>query len=208
MRESALLAEHRDGLDPLPELRGLIAAAIADEPPVSLPDGGVIRRGYHEELDELRSVRDGAVDWIAGLQARERERTGIPSLKIGFNKVFGYYLEVTRANLQRVPDDYQRKQTLANAERYFTPELKEWEEKVLGAEERIRRARGPRLRRGAPLGGGADARAAAGGGARSRRSTSSRRSPRWRSGGSTSAPRWTTGSRSGSGRVATRSSRP
>jgi DNA mismatch repair protein MutS len=81
----------------------------------------VIRAGYDAELDELRAVRDGAVDWIARLQARERERTGIGSLKVGFNKVFGYYLEVTRANLERVPDDYQRKQTLANAERYVTP---------------------------------------------------------------------------------------
>src|SRR5690606_32872316 len=134
---SALLAELLDGLDPLPELRALVSSAISDDPPVSVADGGVIRAGYHAELDELRSVRDGAVDFIARLQARERERTGIPSLKVGFNKVFGYYLEITRANLQRVPDDYQRKQTLANAERYFTPELKEWEEKVLHAEERI-----------------------------------------------------------------------
>ncbi|NIP60211.1 MAG: DNA mismatch repair protein MutS, partial [Gemmatimonadetes bacterium] len=89
------------------------------------------------ELDELREVRDGARDFIASLQARERERTGIGSLKVGFNKVFGYYLEVTKANLDKVPDDYIRKQTLANGERYFTPELKEWEEKVLGAEEEI-----------------------------------------------------------------------
>lgn len=134
---SELLVGHREGLDPVPELRDLIAAALMDELPVNVGDGGVIRPGFDAELDELREARDGAVEFIAALQARERERTGISSLKVGFNKVFGYYLEVTRANVDRVPDDYQRKQTLANAERYFTPELKEWEEKVLGAEDRI-----------------------------------------------------------------------
>ena len=97
----------------------------------------MIRAGWSDELDELRSVRDGARDFIASLQARERKRTGIGSLKVGFNKVFGYYLEITRANVGRVPDEYVRKQTLANAERYFTPELKQWEEKVFGAEDKI-----------------------------------------------------------------------
>jgi DNA mismatch repair protein MutS len=134
---SDLLSGHREGLDPVPELRALVARALTDEPPLAVADGGVIRPGYDAELDGLRETRDGAVDFIAALQARERERTGIGSLKVGFNKVFGYYLEVTRANADRVPEDYQRKQTLANAERYVTPELKEWEEKVLGAEERI-----------------------------------------------------------------------
>jgi len=95
------------------------------------------KKGWSEDLDELRVVRDGARDFIASLQVRERERTGVASLKVGFNKVFGYYLEVTRANLGKVPTDYVRKQTLANAERYFTPELKEWEEKVFGAEDQI-----------------------------------------------------------------------
>ncbi len=134
---SAPLAEAASGFDTLGDVRELLERAIADEPPLSLQDGGVIRAGFDAELDELRAVHEGAVDFIAGLQARERERTGIGSLKIGFNKVFGYYLEVTRANLDRVPEDYVRKQTLANAERYFTPELKEWEEKVFGAEDRI-----------------------------------------------------------------------
>ena len=97
----------------------------------------MIRRGFDAELDELREVRDNAEDFIAGLQARERERTGIASLKVGQNKVFGYYLEVTHANRSRVPEHFVRKQTLANAERYFTPELKEWEEKVFDAEDRI-----------------------------------------------------------------------
>jgi DNA mismatch repair protein MutS len=134
---SELLRLQLEGLDPIRELRDLLASALADDVPALLTDGGIIRAGYDAELDELRQTRDGAVDFIAGLQARERERSGIPSLKVGFNKVFGYYLEVTRSNLERVPADYQRRQTLANAERYVTPELKEWEEKVLGAEERI-----------------------------------------------------------------------
>jgi DNA mismatch repair protein MutS len=127
------------GLDPLDDLHDLLGRAIAEDPPATLQDGGVIRAGWSEELDELRTVRDGARDFIAGLQARERERTGIGSLKVGFNKVFGYYLEVTRANLDRVPADYVRKQTLTNGERYFTPELKEWEERVFGAESEIAR---------------------------------------------------------------------
>lgn len=135
--ESELLSLHREALDPLEDLAELVAKAIADEPPASLADGGIIRAGFDPELDELRAVRDGAVDWIAQLQGRERERTGIGSLKVGFNKVFGYYLEVTRANADRVPGDFQRRQTLSNAERFITPELKEWEDKVLGAEERI-----------------------------------------------------------------------
>lgn len=131
------LVEVREGLDPLQELRQLVASAIADDAPAAIGEGGVIRAGFDAELDELRQVRDGAVEWIARMQAQERERTGIPSLKVGYNKVFGYYLEITHTHQQRVPADYQRKQTLANAERYITPELKEWEEKVMGAEERI-----------------------------------------------------------------------
>jgi DNA mismatch repair protein MutS len=134
-----VLGELAAELDCLEDVRDLLARAIADDPPVTLAEGGVIRGGYSEALDELRSVRDGAKDFIASLQARERDRTGISSIKVGFNKVFGYYLEVTRANLDKVPPDYIRKQTLANGERYFTPELKEWEEKVFGADERILR---------------------------------------------------------------------
>ncbi|MDZ7780767.1 MAG: DNA mismatch repair protein MutS [Gemmatimonadota bacterium] len=135
--ESDLLLELMADFDGLSDLCDLLGAAVSDDPPATLQEGGVMRPGWSEELDELRSVRDGARDFIAQLQARERERTGIGSLKVGFNKVFGYYLEVTRANLDKVPDDYVRKQTLANGERYFTPELKEWEEKVFGAEDRI-----------------------------------------------------------------------
>jgi len=124
-------------LDCLQDVHDLLARAIAPDPPATLHDGGVIREGWSEELDDIRTVRDGARDFIASLQVRERERTGISSLKVGFNKVFGYYLEVTKSNLGKVPDDYVRKQTLTNGERYFTPELKEWEEKVFGAEDRI-----------------------------------------------------------------------
>ncbi|MDB4947648.1 MAG: mismatch repair protein MutS [Gemmatimonadetes bacterium] len=133
----ALLAEHREGLDPMDEVRGRIDRAVDPDAPAQLGDGGYIRAGYDAELDELRGIRDGAVDWIARLQTSERERTGIGTLKVGFNRVFGYYLEVSRLQSGKVPVDYHRKQTLANAERYYTPELKEWEEKVLGAEERM-----------------------------------------------------------------------
>ncbi|HEX5724233.1 MAG TPA: DNA mismatch repair protein MutS [Longimicrobiaceae bacterium] len=129
-----LLAEHLEGLDPLDEVREAIDATVD---PAAPGEPGVIRPGRSAELDELRAVHDGAVDFIARLQSRERERTGIASLKVGFNRVFGYYLEVGRSHAGRVPADYHRKQTLANAERYYTPELKEWEEKVLGAEEKV-----------------------------------------------------------------------
>ena len=134
---STLLGSLVAEMDLLEDVLGLVERAISLEAPATLQDGGVIREGYSEELDDLRHTRDGARDFIASLQARERERTSITSLKVGFNKVFGYYLEVTKANLDRVPEDYVRKQTLTNAERYFTPELKEWEEKVFGAEDRM-----------------------------------------------------------------------
>jgi DNA mismatch repair protein MutS len=123
------------GFDPLHDLATGLAAALADRPPVSLADGGVIRPGFDAELDELRSLRDGGKQYLASLQERERERTGIPSLKVGYNKVFGYYLEVTHAHRNRVPGDYERRQTLTGAERYITPELKEYEARILGAEE-------------------------------------------------------------------------
>ncbi len=124
-------------IDLLEDIGDLLSRAIADDPPATLHEGGVIREGWSAELDDIREIRDGARDFIAGLQVRERERTGIGSLKVGFNKVFGYYLEVTKANLDKVPEDYVRKQTLTNGERYFTPELKQWEEKVFEADDRI-----------------------------------------------------------------------
>ena len=137
--EPTMVRELASGLDCLEDVHALLSEAIAQDPPAALAEGGVIREGWSEELDEIRAVRDGARDFIAALQVRERARTGIASMKVGFNKVFGYYLEVSKSNLDKVPNDYVRKQTLSNGERYFTPELKEWEEKVFGAEDRIAR---------------------------------------------------------------------
>ena len=131
------LAGLREAIDPMVDVRDTVRAALTDEPPATLGEGGVIRAGHDAELDDLRETRDGAREFIASLQQREREATEISSLKVGFNKVFGYYIEVTKPNVDRVPDHYRRKQTLANSERYVTEELDEWEGKVLGAEERI-----------------------------------------------------------------------
>lgn len=133
---SSLLQELASGLTDLPELRALLESAIVDEPPALMKDGGLIREGYHADLDQLRSASRDGKDWIAALQTREMERTGVPSLKVRFNSVFGYYIEITRANLDKVPEDYIRKQTIANGERFITPELKEVEGRILGAEER------------------------------------------------------------------------
>jgi DNA mismatch repair protein MutS len=119
------------------DVLSLIRDAIVDEPPASLSDGGTIRTGFNEDLDELRSLARSGKEWVAAMQKQESERTGIPSLKVGFNKVFGYYLEITNAHKSKVPSEYIRKQTLVNAERYITPELKEYEEKILSAEEKI-----------------------------------------------------------------------
>jgi DNA mismatch repair protein MutS len=132
----ALLSELASQLSELPELSDLIARAIVDEPPLAVKEGGLIRDGFDAGLDELRSATRGGKDWIAKLQQDEIERTGIASLKVRFNSVFGYYIEVTKANLEKVPPQYVRKQTIANGERFITPELKEMESKILGAEER------------------------------------------------------------------------
>lgn len=122
----------------LASLQHELTRALAEEPPVSLREGGLIADRYDLELDELRNLRGSGKEWISKLQEDEREKTGIKSLKVGYNQVFGYYLEVTKSNLANVPDHYIRKQTLTNAERYFTPELKEYEARVLGAEDKIR----------------------------------------------------------------------
>ncbi len=124
-------------LPDIPHLRELLSKAINPEMPLSHPEGKIIRNGYSTELDELRNLQENGRQWLADLQTREVKRTGIPSLKIGFNKVFGYYIEVTKTHLKSVPTDYIRKQTLVNAERFITPELKEFEEKILLAEEKI-----------------------------------------------------------------------
>ena len=134
---SPLLQELEASLDPLTSFVELINTAIVDEPSITLRDGNLIRDGYNEELDKLRLASRSGKNWIRDLESSERERTGIKSLKVGFNRVFGYYIEVTNANSHLVPEEYQRKQTLANAERYITPELKEQEALVLGADERI-----------------------------------------------------------------------
>ncbi len=118
-------------------LVNIIELAISDNPPISVSDGLVIRPGFNPELDELRSLSTNAKDWIANLQKTERERTKISSLKVSYNKIFGYYIEISHANKDKVPEDYIRKQTLVNSERYITPELKEYEDKILNAEEKI-----------------------------------------------------------------------
>jgi DNA mismatch repair protein MutS len=133
---SALLHALEFQLAESPDLVELISRAIVDDPPLAIKEGGMIRDGFDTALDELRTAQRGGKDWIAKLQADEITRTGISSLKVRFNSVFGYYIEVTRANLDKVPSHYHRKQTIANGERFITPELKEMEGKILGAEER------------------------------------------------------------------------
>ncbi len=134
---SAILQHINDDIDPLTEVCDRINDAIVEEPPFSIKEGGLIRAGFSKELDELKdSIKDGKA-WISGLEAAERERTGIRNLKVGYNRVFGYYLEVTRSFYDQIPDNYIRKQTLANAERFITPELKDMENLVLNAEAKI-----------------------------------------------------------------------
>jgi len=124
-------------LNPLPSIVELIDKSIKDDPPNSLAEGGVIKNGYNKELDELREISSNAKNWIAELQKTERERTKISSLKVSYNKVFGYYIEISNANKDKIPENYIRKQTLVNSERYITPELKEYEDKILNAHENI-----------------------------------------------------------------------
>ncbi|MDQ3330648.1 MAG: DNA mismatch repair protein MutS, partial [Planctomycetota bacterium] len=135
-RKSSLLREFDESLDLCPETRAAIEQALVEEPPLNVAEGGVVREGHNAQLDEFRDLARGGKAWMAKYQAKEIERTGITTLKVGFNKVFGYYLEVTAAQRSKVPDDYIRKQTLKNQERFITPELKEYEDKVLRAEER------------------------------------------------------------------------
>ena len=123
--------------DPCAAIAKRLADAVHEEPPAGLREGGLIRDGFHAELDELRAIRREGRDTIAAIEARERDATGIASLKVRFNRVFGYYIEVSKSNLHLVPDRYQRKQTIAGGERFVTPEIKDYEAKVLGAQERI-----------------------------------------------------------------------
>jgi DNA mismatch repair protein MutS len=135
---SAMLGRLDADLDPLEDVAGRIRATLVDAPPLSVKDGGIVREGFSGELDELRAASGDGRSWMARFQAAEVERTGIAGLKVGFNSVFGYYIEIPRGQAERAPQDYVRKQTVKNAERYVTPELKEFEAKVLGAEERAR----------------------------------------------------------------------
>lgn len=135
--ESELLKEIYEELDPLEELCDLVGRAIQEEPPLAMKEGGIIKDGYNDEVDRLRKAKSEGKNWLADLETREREKTGIKNLRIRYNKVFGYYLEVTNSFKELVPDYYTRKQTLANAERYIIPELKELEDTILGAEDKL-----------------------------------------------------------------------
>jgi len=137
-RAASLLTEVDRNLDSCPDLRAQLEAALADSLPLAVKEGGIIRTGYDPHLYQCRELAAGGKQWIAQYQASETKRTGISTLKVGYNKVFGYYIEITNTNRERVPDDYIRKQTLKNAERYITPELKQYEEKVLTADEQAK----------------------------------------------------------------------
>ena len=157
----ALLTSLSAALDDVPDLRALICSAIVDEPPFSVREGGFIREGYNPEVDRLRNILTGGKDLVAAVEAREKEKTGIKSLKVGFNKIFGYYIEVSKSYYDQVPEDYIRKQTLANCERFITQELKDLEHEILavlrpaaagrrpgGGHPALRRRRGPGGRAG------------------------------------------------------------
>jgi DNA mismatch repair protein MutS len=135
--ESNMLGELCKRIHTFDDVVSIIEKALVDEPPATLEQGGVIREGYSADLDELRTVAHGGKTWLLNFEHSERKKTGITSLKVGFNSVFGYYIEVTKPNLHLVPPHYLRKQTLTNAERFYTPEIKEFEQKILGAEEKI-----------------------------------------------------------------------
>ncbi len=134
---SEVLSSLTSEMQPLPAVAQKITSALRPDPPLSLSDGNVFHRGYNRELDDLRDIALNGKSWIADLQRTEREKTGIPSLKVGFNNVFGYYIEITNTHKDRVPENYTRRQTMTGAERYITPELKDFEEKILHAEEKI-----------------------------------------------------------------------
>ncbi len=138
MSDDILLGGILLGIKELNDISFLISSAVIDSPPNTIKDGGIIKKGYNSEVDELREISQKGKSILSELESREKEKTGVNSLKVGFNKVFGYYIEITKANLHMVPENYIRKQTLANAERFITEELKEYENKILGAEERLK----------------------------------------------------------------------
>ena len=135
--QSSLILEETQKLDPMPEMNNLIAGAMVEEPPLKIGEGKIFRDGYHSELDELREISRDSKAWIARYQMQLREETGIKTLKVGFNRMFGYYIEVSRGQSEKMPDTFIRRQTLVNAERFISPILKDYENKVLNAEERI-----------------------------------------------------------------------
>ena len=135
--DGALLKNIQNDIDAMEELCSLVDRSIMEEPPISVREGGLIKEGYNEDVDKYRNAKTEGKTWLAELEAKEREKTGIKNLKIKYNKVFGYYLEVTNSYKDLVPDYFTRKQTLANAERYITPELKELEDMILGAEDKL-----------------------------------------------------------------------
>ena len=137
IKESIMLEEIYQNIDELKDIHDLIEKAIVDDPPMTIKDGGIIKIGYDEEIDKLKTATTEGKNWIVNLEAEEREKTGIKNLKVGFNKVFGYFIEVTKSYLSQVPDRYVRKQTLTNAERYITEDLKSLENQILGAEEKV-----------------------------------------------------------------------
>ena len=135
--KTADLKEIYDSLDGLEDITRLIETAIEEESPISIKEGGIIKTGYNETVDKYRNAKTEGKQWLAQMEQTEREKTGIKNLRIKFNKVFGYYLEVTNSYKDLVPKEWNRKQTMANAERYITPELKELEDMILGAEEKL-----------------------------------------------------------------------
>ena len=137
IKESIMLEEIYQDIDELKDIHDLIEKAIVDDPPMTIKDGGIIKIGYNEEIDKLKTATTEGKNWIVNLEAEEREKTGIKNLKVGFNKVFGYFIEVTKSYLSQVPERYVRKQTLTNAERYITEDLKNLENQILGAEEKV-----------------------------------------------------------------------
>ena len=137
MANSELLKNINEKMDELQDIVNLIDSSIVDDPPISVKDGGIIKSGYNSEIDEYREASINGKNWIVSLEAREREETGIKNLKVGYTKVFGYYIEVTKSFLNQVPERFIRKQTLTNAERFTTDELRSMEGRILGAEEKV-----------------------------------------------------------------------
>jgi len=144
---SPMLREINDAVSDFGSLHDLIDRSVCDEPPQGITEGGIIKPGYSKDLDRLKDSISGAKEWIAGLENTEKERTGIKTLRVGYNKVFGYYIDVSKGMIDKVPDHYIRKQTLVNNERYITPELKEKEDLVLTAEARINKIEYEEFRR-------------------------------------------------------------